>query len=284
MVPCLGSFSRLIIFQREKNKNKTPSRLIKRAQCSRWGKQNLQAWLIPSFNYPVHLVSCDPGLRQVTCTTERQAGQLLTYSMVQGWKTATQADSSFNRWELERRAVNVILIWEVLLMPRASLNLIIKIIVFEKLVEQPAPVRTPSLEQRPETPEMKVTVRAVRTHGVLRKPQLSVMLSDSWYSPGTPLLDCLMLPGQSSGVFCHHKMTPETSSAGKEKGPGKLTLFLPPHVGDSFVLRWLRKVGSSSCYQASSQSFWGHMSQSGYFLSWSTFKVKELETWLYPFV
>lgn len=157
MVPCLGSFSRLIIFQREKNKNKTPSRLIKRARCSQWGKRNLQARLIPSFNYPVHLVSCDPGLQQVTCSTERHAGQLLTYSGVQGWKTATQADLSFNRWKLESRAANMILIWEVLLMPQASLNLIIKIIVFEKLGWQPAPVRSPSLERRAETPEMKVT-------------------------------------------------------------------------------------------------------------------------------
>lgn len=41
-------------------------------------------------------------------------------------KTATQADSSFHRWELESRAANVILIWEVLLMPQAPLNLIIK--------------------------------------------------------------------------------------------------------------------------------------------------------------
>lgn len=99
-------------------------------------------------------------------------------------------------------------------MPRASLNLIIKIIVFEKLAGQPSPVRTPSLEQRTETPELKLQVPAMGTHRVLGKAQLSVMLSDSWDTPGTPLLDCSMCPGQAFGVFCHHKMALETSFAG----------------------------------------------------------------------
>lgn len=57
----------------EKIKQKT-SRLIKRARRSWWGRQNLKAWLIPSFNYPVHLVSCDPGLWEVICSTKGSYG------------------------------------------------------------------------------------------------------------------------------------------------------------------------------------------------------------------
>lgn len=95
-------------------------------------------------------------------------------------------------------------------MPRASLNLIIKIIVFEKLAGQPSPVRTPSLEQRSETLELKLLGIG---YGNTQSPQetaIIVMLPDFWDTPGTPLLECLMCPGQAFGVFCHHKMALET--------------------------------------------------------------------------
>lgn len=60
-------------------------------------------------------------------------------------------------------------------MPRASLNLIIKIIVFEKLAGQPSPVRTPSLEQRPETLELKLLGTG---YGNTQSPQETAIISD----------------------------------------------------------------------------------------------------------
>lgn len=123
----------------------------------------------------------------------------------------------------------------------------------------------------------KLWVLAVGIHRGLRKPKLSAMLSESWHTPGTPLLDCLMCPRQSFGVLCHHKMTPERWSADWEKGPGKLALLLPPGVGDSLVLG-SQKSRQLILLPASSQFFCGHMGQSFCLLSCSTFKVKELGT------
>lgn len=60
-------------------------------------------------------------------------------------------------------------------MPRASLNLIIKIIVFEKLAGQLSPVRTPSLEQRPETLELKLLGTG---YGNTQSPQETAIISD----------------------------------------------------------------------------------------------------------
>lgn len=48
---------------KEKEKNK---QIDKKGMVFLMRQEKSQAWLIPSFNYPAHLVSCDPGLWEVT--------------------------------------------------------------------------------------------------------------------------------------------------------------------------------------------------------------------------
>lgn len=148
MVPWLGSFSKLIIFQRGKNKNKKPSRLIKRAWCSWWGRQNLKAWLILSFNYPVHLVSCDPGLREVICDTKKSHGSSWPTVWLRYGKWPLRLTSPFTNgtWRARLR------VWCVGLrrppnapgFPKIHHK---KVIMYEKLAGQPAFVMAHSLEQ-----------------------------------------------------------------------------------------------------------------------------------------
>lgn len=61
------------------------------------------AWLIPFYNYPAHLVRCDPGLREVTRSV-REGMAATDPPLVPAGKVATQADSSFSKWNLERGA------------------------------------------------------------------------------------------------------------------------------------------------------------------------------------
>lgn len=148
MVPQLGRFSRLIIFQRGKNKNKNPSRLIKRAWCSWWGRQNLKARLILSFNYPVHLVSCDPELREVICSTKGSHGSDWPMVWLRDGKWPLRPTNPFTNgtW---RAGLQV---WCVGLRRPDALSFPElhhkKVIICEKLAGQPAFVTAHSLEQR----------------------------------------------------------------------------------------------------------------------------------------
>lgn len=152
MVPWLGSFSRIIIFQSGENKNKQKkpwSRLIKRAHCSWWGRQNLKAWLILSFNYPVHLVSCDPGLWEVTCSMKGRHGNYWPTVWFKGRKWPLGLTCPFTNgtwreglwvWYVEMRSPP-----DALSFPEPHHK---NVIVSEKLAGRPAFVTAHSLEQR----------------------------------------------------------------------------------------------------------------------------------------
>ena len=216
-----------------------------------------QAWLIPSFNYPAHLVSCDPGLWEVT-TVWGKAWLLLTHRSVQAWKMATPADSSFDKWNLKRGALGVMCgAQKSSRCPEFSWTSTWKCNCVQE-IGWSASFCGSSFTWTERAPGLKFSgnIPGTKPLGSYNYHQHRM---HSTFSP--PLLMILSTCGNLWGFLLSWLGSPWTSSSGRGKKPGKLTWFLPHYLWDALVLGWRRRVPISSCYQSSTQSSWGHTSQ-----------------------